>query len=53
MPGWETALLPWDLLCTLGRIAWEGDKIYTLDYYTESAHWADLVKKGVTNVKYV
>ena len=23
---WETALLPWDLLCSPGRIAWEGDK---------------------------
>ena len=25
MPRWETALLPWDLLCSPGRIAWEGD----------------------------
>ena len=28
MPKWEKALLPWDLLCSPGRIAWEGD-IYT------------------------
>ena len=29
---WDTALLPWDLLCSPGRIAWEGDiyiNIYT------------------------
>ena len=27
MPRWETALLPWVLLCSLGRFAWGGDKI--------------------------
>ena len=25
MPRWETALLPWDLLCTPGRFTWEVD----------------------------
>ena len=25
IPRWETAFLPWDLLCSPGRIAWEGD----------------------------
>ena len=25
MPWWKTAFLPWDLLCSPGRIAWEGD----------------------------
>ena len=25
MPRWETTLLPWDLFCSPGRIAWEGD----------------------------
>ena len=25
MPRWETALLPWDLLCFPVRIAWEED----------------------------
>ena len=27
MPRWETAFLPWDLLCSPGRIVWEGDKV--------------------------
>ena len=26
MTRWETAFLPWDLLCSPGRIAWEGDR---------------------------
>ena len=25
MTRWETAFLPWDLFCSPGRIAWEGD----------------------------
>ena len=29
MPQWETALLPWDLLCSPGTIAWGGDEIAT------------------------
>ena len=29
MPRWETALLPWDLLCSPGTIAWGGDGIAT------------------------
>ena len=26
MPWWRPALLPWDILCSPGRIAWEGDE---------------------------
>ena len=32
MPRWETALLPWDLLCSPGRIAWEGDRYINKDH---------------------
>ena len=34
MTRWETALLPWDLLCSPGRIAWEGDN-------KQSPPWTD------------
>ena len=37
MPQWETTLLPWDLLCSPGRMAWEGDKIDTYDVRTDIA----------------
>ena len=34
MPRWETALLPWDLLCSPGRIAWGGDNKQWMDIAT-------------------
>ena len=37
MPRWETALLPWDLLCFPGTITWEGD-IYI---HTETSRLLD------------
>ena len=27
MPRWEMALLPWDLLCSPGKITWEEDLV--------------------------
>ena len=47
MPRWEMALLPWDLLCSPGRIAWEGDKVsrgQTLRLLDQSGQMADSVK---------
>ena len=42
MPRWETALIPWDLICSPGRFSWEGGKIHKpsghRDYKTKSTH---------------
>ena len=34
MPRWETDLLLWDLLCSPGRITWEGDNTQWSDIAT-------------------
>ena len=57
MPRWEMALLPWDLLCSPGRIAWEGDNTqHTTDRHRDYFFWGidcrgDLLISNLQNSK--